>query len=270
MRYSATDPLLHKRAYLGSIWLSTAILALCMMLLTGCRQKDKSVPRIEQALKQLSVAEPEDTVDVATSGPLVTAGSTSLDGVNTEIDGGPVSLNKKGGSDAWFTIRQEADSNGTVADCDTTDSITTGSEMRIYLERKSGKLMQVAATRTDTLGFVLRDVLPAPGDWSFVSAESPMDGGDGKRHLRYHCYWQQYGYQGCGKPESIGNPPVYDIKEDILIHFAVSVDRCDGMAEIQFDGDHPENTIYAGRFLAHHEFPSHGVASIKLRKVALE
>jgi len=265
MRYSATDHLLHKRAYLGSIWLSTAILALCMMLLTGCRQKDGSVSRIEQASEQLSVAEPEDTVDVDTLEALVTAGSTSRDRVNPEIEENPISLNNKGGSGPSSTLR-DAYSNETVADCGT----TTGSEMRIYLERKSGHLMQVAATRTDTLGFVLRNVFPAPGDWSFVSTESPMDGGDGKRHLRYHCYWQQYGYQGCGKPESIGNPPVYDIKEDILIHFAVSVDRCNGMAEIQFDGDHPENTVYAGRFLAHHEFPSHGVASIKLRKVALE
>jgi len=270
MCYSVKHHLLHKRACLESIWVSAAILALCMMLMSGCRQKDESVPRIERASKQLSVAEPEDTVGVATSGLLVTAGSTSMDRVNPEIEGGSVFLNKEGGSGVSSIIRQEADSNGTVADCGTTDSITTGSEMRIYLERKSGQLMQVAATRTDTLGFVLRDLFSAPGDWSFVSTERPIDGRAGKRYLRYHCYWQQHDYQGCGKPESIGNPPAYDIKNDILIHFEVSVDRCKGMAEIQFDGDHPENTIYAGRFLAHHEFPSHGAASIKLRKVALE
>lgn len=271
MHYSGTHHLLHTRVFLLSIGLSTGVLALCLILVTGCQQKGGIAPRIERAPKQASVAEPVDTVDMDSSQSLPTVGlASSVDRINPEIDAGSVSFDDESRSGLPSTIEKEIYGNGTLTDCDTTNRISKRSEMRIYLERKSGHLMQVAATRTDTLGFVLRDLFSAPGDWSFVSAANPANGGNEKRHLRYHCYWQQYDYQGCGKPESIGSPPVYNIEDDVLIHFAVNVDQCKGVAVVRFDADHPENTVYAGRFLEHHGFSKHDTASIKLRKIALE
>lgn len=130
----------------------------------------------------------------------------------------------------------------------------------------------IGVTESDTLGFPMRNVFSAPGEWTFIDRPStrqivfegcskPIE----RDVLMYYCVDGLHEYPNCGKPESIGSPENYEYKKSIQIYFSYKIDRCNRRFYVSLYDSTSLNSRYAKDFLAYHGFPASDTNIVKMR-----
>jgi len=132
----------------------------------------------------------------------------------------------------------------------------------------------IGVTESDTLGFAMKDVFSAPGEWTFIDrpstreivfegAEDPIE----RDVLMYYCVDGLHEYPNCGKPESIGNPDEYEYRKSIQIYFLYKIDRCNSRFYVSHYDNTTLNSEYAKFFLAYHGFPASDTNVVRMRRM---
>jgi len=264
MRYSATDPLLHKRAYLGSIWLSTAILALVLIFsaisFAGCSSETDSSasPNAERKSTESPPAGETSRTDTSDSREQVTAlfGTTDNEAVGTGRD--------------ESILRETAHLDQNRARSGFAPDAT------LTLHEVEGSI--ASARINDSLHADLATIFPY-GDWSCeVDGKTrcnltEQSTGRYQGSLRYTCDLydeMEKGPRGgdCGHPESFGSAlkGVQDLPH-VSIPFQVEVQTLSGEMRIKPLSRLSKPNQYVKSYLRHHQVSTSDWRVVRLREI---